>query len=129
MAYGPVATKTYELLKEEQRAMTEAGLQTLPFETKKLDKVIYIGAPKQAVDRNFFSRSDLEVFDAILTEYGELTFDQLHDETSKHFAYRNAWAGKPAARNSAAISYDDMLEESAAKEDYIDEISPVSQKM
>jgi uncharacterized phage-associated protein len=129
MEWGPVATKTYELLKGEVSAMKDAGLEALPFETKKLDKIVHIGAPKRAVDHKFFSRSDLEVFDQVLIEYGDLTFAQLHDATSKHFAYRNAWEHKAKAQKSAPMGYDDILEESAAKEEYIDEISSVSQKM
>lgn len=129
MEWGPVASKTYELLKGEEAAMKGAGLEALPFETKKLDKIIHIGPPKRAVDHKFFSRSDLEVFDQILAEYGDLTFAQLHDETSRHFAYRNAWDHKGETQRSAPIDYDDMLEETATKEDYVDEISLVSHKM
>ena len=127
--FGPVAAKTRELLGAEPQAMKEAGLDGLPFETGSLDGIIQIGAPKRAVDHKFFSRSDLEVFDDVLARYGDLTFAELHELTSRHFAYRNAWDNKPQQRRSAPISYDDMLEESAVKDGYIEEIGSVSHKM
>jgi hypothetical protein len=65
----------------------------------------------------------------VLAEYGDLTFDQLHDVTSKHFAYRNAWENRPPNKQSALMAFDDMLEESAARTDYLDDIEPVSHKM
>jgi uncharacterized phage-associated protein len=129
MPFGPVATKSYDLLKRNPAAMKEASIDDLPFETKQLDKIIYIGAPKRAVQHELFSRSDLEVFDRVLAEYGDLTFDQLHDVTSKHFAYRNAWENRPPNKQSALMAFDDMLEESAARTDYLDDIEPVSHKM
>jgi len=129
MQFGPVATKSYELLKRNPAVMREARIDDLPFETRQLDKTIYIGPPKRAVVRELFSRSDLATFDAVLAEFGELTFDQLHDITSKHFAYRNAWANRPQNHNSALMSFDDMLEENAKKSDYIDEIEHISHRM
>jgi uncharacterized phage-associated protein len=128
MEYGPVATNSYELLKRNKTVMKAAGIDDLPFETKQLDKVIIVGAPKRAFDRDLFSRSDLEVFDWVLTEYGDLTFDQLHEITSKHFAYRNAWENRGTKR-SAIMSFDDAVEENAQKADYIDDIAPVAHKM
>jgi hypothetical protein len=51
MQFGPVATKSYELLKRNPAALKEAGVDDLPLETKQLDKIIYIGAPKRAVQQ------------------------------------------------------------------------------
>jgi hypothetical protein len=88
-----------------------------------------VGAPKRAVQHELFSRSDLEVFDRVLAEYGNYAFDQLHDVTIKHFAYRNAWENRPPQSKSVLMAFDDMLEESATKTDYLDDIDPVSHKM
>ncbi len=129
MEWGPVASKAYEILQGQPAAMLDAGLESLPFKTEKLDRQIIISEPKRAVDKNFFSRSDLEVFDAVLAEFGDYSFGQLHDVTSQHFAYKNAWDSKPERRKTAPMSYDDMLEETAAKEEFIDEIAPLSHKM
>jgi uncharacterized phage-associated protein len=129
MEWGPVASRAYELLQEKPASMEDAGLKALPFELEKLDKVIVIVGPKRAVDKQFFSRSDLGVFDEVLAKYGELSFGELHDQTSQHVGYKIAWENKGERRKSAPIAYDDMLTEAASKEEYIDEIAPLSHKI
>jgi len=129
MQFGPVATKSYDLLKRKSSAFKEAGIDDLPFETQQLDRTIFIGAPKRPFNRDLFSKSDLTVFDEVLQEFGDYSFDQLHDVTSKHFAYRNAWSKRASDNGSVLMSYDDMIEESASKSEYIDDTAPVSHKM
>lgn len=129
MSYGPVATKSYELLKEEPEALEQAGIKALPFELQKLDKIIIIGKPHRPVDRKLFSKSDIQVFDEVLAEFGGLSFAQLHEVTSQHFAYRNAWNGRSEKQKAVPMSFDDMLDEREDKEAFIDDIGPVSQKM
>lgn len=129
MQHGPVATKTYEILKGEKKVLSDAGLEELPFHTSSLDNIIIIGSPKRSVDYDVFSKSDIVVADHVLDKYGDLPFAKLHDITSKHFAYQKAWNSRKGEAKSAVMSYDDLLEESAIKDDYLDEYGPVSANM
>src|SRR5271169_2700439 len=75
LPYGPVASKAMDLLEEDHWTMTEAGIETLPFETERTMRddrpITYIRAPKREVNRALFSKSDLKVFDEIIMKYGE----------------------------------------------------------
>lgn len=129
MAHGPVATKTYELLKGEKKALADAKIDALPFEVRRLDKIIIIGDPYRAVNYTVFSKSDLLVMDDVIERFADLPFGQLHRITSKHFAYQNAWKHKPEDAKSALMSYDDILEENPIKKDFIEEYGPISSHM
>lgn len=129
MQHGPVATKTYEILKGEKKALAEAGVTELPFHTSCLDNIIIVGSPKRSVDYDVFSKSDITVADEVLAKYGNLPFAKLHDITSKHFAYQKAWNTRKGDAKSAVMSYDDLFEESALKEDYLEDYGPVSANM
>jgi len=129
LPYGPIAAHAMDLLERDAAVMASAGIEELPFEVEDLDKITYIRAPKRAVDHDIFSKSDLAVFDEILKKYGKLSFDQLYQLTHSHFAYKNAWEKRRRGANRVEMSYDDMLDETARKQDLINDISPVSQHM
>ena len=129
MQWGPVASKALELLKRERKALAEAGIEDLPFETEVLDRVIHIAGPRRAVNKELFSRSDLRVLDEVIDGYAHRPFTELHDLTAEHFAYRRAWGEKPEGAKQAEMSYDDILDERADKDAIIEDLAPVSRYM
>ena len=129
MPWGPVATKTYELLKREAPAMREAGLTELPFDTERVEKIIYLGKPKRAVDLDVFSESDIEIIDEVLKEFGSLSMPELHELTKKHVGYKSAWNNKLAGARFAPIPYEDMLDSAVSKEALIEDLAPISDRL
>ena len=129
LPYGPIATHAMDLLERNAAVMTDAGIGELPFEVEDLDKITYIRVPKRAVDHDIFSKSDLAVFDEIIKKYGNFSFYQLYQLTHSHFAYKNAWEKRRRGAKRAKISYNDMVDETARKQEFINDISPVSQHM
>lgn len=129
MPWGPVALKTYELLKQEFGAMHAAGITSLPFKTTKVDKIIYLSEPERAANLDLFSETDLEEFDEVLREYGHLSMPELHELTMQDTAYKKAWDGRPEGSRLADIDYEDILVDSAAKEDFIEDIAPISHRL
>lgn len=130
LPFGPVASNTLDLLKnrESPSVLKKFGIDSLPFETEQLDKIIYIRAPKRAVNHDLFSKSDLKVFDEVIEKYGKHTFGELYNITHEHFAYKNAWSCR-GDKNSANIKYEDMMEESNFKASFIEEIEQISSHM
>src|ERR1700761_4111780 len=57
LQYGPVASNALDIIREIPGALKGAGLSQLPFETKKLDNIIYIKDPKRSVNYDLFSKS------------------------------------------------------------------------
>ncbi len=130
MEYGPVASNALDLLNGHAAVYKKFGISDiseLPFKIESLDKNRYINSPKRSVNYDLFSKSDIEVFDKILKDYGQSSFPDLRDITHAHFAYKKAWGTR--AKGSVPMSYDDMLEESPQKAAFIEEISPVSGHM
>lgn len=127
LQYGPVASKTLDLLHSNKDVLEEAGIAALPIELEQLDKIIVLRRPLRAVDYDLFSKSDLVVFDAVLEEFGDKSFSELFDLTHEHFAYQNAWRHKSGRRSR--MSYADMVEDSAKKAALIEDIAPVSAHM
>lgn len=128
LPYGPVASIALDLLKGDSKALQAAKIKELPFETRKLDKIIYMKEPKRAVDYDLFSKSDLMVFDEILRKYGKYNFDQLYRLTHSHAAYKNAWSTRGTLK-SVPMKYEDMIEESAEKAEMVDELSVMAPHM
>ena len=127
--HGPVATNTYDLLKNQNNdAMSKFGIEKLPFKKEKLDKIIYLSSPSRSVDHTLFSKSDLKVMDEILEEFGEKSFLQLRNITHDHFAYKSAWS-KRGQSKSYPMAYEDMLDESSDKSAFIQQMAPYSSYM
>lgn len=124
LPFGPVASNALDLLKGHAGVLERFGISELPFETEKLDRIVYIKSPKRAVNYDVFSKSDVEIFDQILNEYGHLSFGALYDITHSHFAYTNA--RNSGTNDAPPINYEDMLEESPKKSSFIEDFSAVS---
>lgn len=129
LPYGPVASSALALLKNSEGELARFGINALPFRLEKLDRVVYIREPLREVDYERFSKSDLKIFDAVLEEHGRKNFGELHDLTHAHFAYANAWNKRPVGKKSVLMRYEDMLDESSIKAEYIADIEPVAEHM
>lgn len=124
--YGPVASTALDLIKGNSHTLREAGISRLPISIQRLDKLYLLRKAERAVDLDVFSKSDLKVFDEIVAEYGDRSFDDLYQITHRHAAYRNAWDHKPSNDRRALIFYEDMLDDSPNKEEIIEDLEPIS---
>jgi uncharacterized phage-associated protein len=132
LKYGPVASQAKELLEQNRWTMLRAGLKELPFKIEKVSRpgpdrreLVIIGAPKRNVDLELFSRSDLRVFDQVLTDYGHLDFDALFNLTHKHFAYKKAWASRGQSMRGQ-MTYEDFIDSAEKRASIVSDIGPVA---
>jgi len=135
--YGPVASKTLDLLNHRPWVLKQAGLKSLPFKTEvgpvttksgRISETTYIREPLREVDRELFSKSDLKVFDEILAKYGNASFDELYDITHGHFAYLNAWTTRKHGER-AEMYYEEMIEDEARRAQLVEDVSSVAAHM
>lgn len=130
MPYGPVASNAYDLLKNPKKNFAKFNITELPFERLELDRMVFIGKPLRSVDHDVFSKTDLAVFNEIITKYGTCSFKDLYDLTHEHFAYRHAWDHiRSPEKKSVVMRYEDMLDEFPEKQSYLEEITPISEHM
>jgi len=109
LPYGPVGSIALNFLKRNAATMRRFRITGLPFETEKLDKIIYIRSPRAPVDYNLFSRSDLRVLDEIIAEHGDKTFDQLYKRDTFTFCLQkcmDAQSQGDQSRNNGLRRYD-----------------------
>jgi uncharacterized phage-associated protein len=128
LQYGPVASNAMDLLEHDPRALRAAGIEDLPFKTEEKNGITYIREPTREVDTELFSRTDLQVFDEILAEYGQMSFDELFNLTHGHVAYTNAW-DKRGFSNRSLMEYGDMVEDQKKRAAMEEDLAPVSAKM
>ena len=94
------------------------------FSIKSIGNLRYIEDPKREVDAGVFSKSDLAVFDEIVSRYGNWTFKQLYDHTHKHFAYKRAWDNRYT--NADSMRFEDVIDERADKEEIVEDLEFVA---
>ena len=116
MQYGPVASTTYDILKDEALAK-ELVHGERPFRVQGRFQV-YVD---QEVDYQALSESDIKALDWAMTNYGQLTFDELSELTHKDPAYVNA--------EGHLIRYEDFLEDSDGREERISELRESARRM
>lgn len=136
--YGPVASNTLDFLHKKFWVLRKAGINDLPFKTEvgtvrtksgKDTETVFIREPLREVNTDLFSKSDLRVFDEIIQRYGNASFDELYDETHKHYAYLNAWENRRGEADCALMFYEEMIEDETRRAEIVEEISDVSQHM
>lgn len=133
LPYGPVASKAMDLLNGDKWVMKEAGIDSLPFDLVKVTRggkeTVALCDPSRDVDFDLFSKSDIRIFDEVLSEYGDKDFDELFELTHGHYAYKKAWRGRAAGSKRALMSYEDMIEADDKRIDILRDIGPVSANM
>lgn len=118
MDYGPVASVARKIFQGE--SVRGINLGDLPFEINKIGKYFFIENPKKDIQRSLFSKSDLLVLDEIVEQYGRSEFGELYKLTHKHFAYTRAWDNRNT--NADPMFFEDFLDETADKEDRVQEL-------
>jgi uncharacterized phage-associated protein len=133
LPYGPVASKAMDLLEEDHWTMTEAGIETLPFDVEKAHRgdkdITYIRAPKRSVNFDLFSKSDIKVFDEIIAQYGKSSFEELFAITHEHYAYKRAWNNRRPGSKRSQMYYEDMIEDGEKRANIIENIGPFASFM
>ena len=136
--YGPVASSALDLLNGASPVLLGGSEKSLPFKTEKgtvktksgkETETTFIREPLRPVNLETFSKSDLQVFDKILSKHGNASFDDLYKLTHKHFAYLNAWEHRRYGGDRAEMFYDEMLDDKARRADLVEDISPVAAHM
>jgi uncharacterized phage-associated protein len=131
--YGPVASKTLDLLEGDNWVMRQAKIKSLPFKTEagkapNGSDTIFISDPARDVNYNVFSRSDLRVFDEVLQKYGNYSFKELMDLTHEHDAYLTAWNTRREGER-AEMFYEEMIEDEKRRAALIEDFDSVSAHM
>lgn len=122
MEYGPVASNALRIMKGE--AVSGVDKASLPFRIRKFDKLYFLEHPLREIKREIFSKSDLKVLDEIVQRYGRCSFRELYRLTHSHFAYDRAWQNRTSL--AEPMLFEDFIEESADKEELVDDIEFVS---
>lgn len=122
MEYGPVASNALRIMKGENVPGVDRTL--LPFEVRKIERHYFIERPKRDIEREMFSKSDLNVLDEIINQYGKYTFKALFDLTHNHFAYDRAWTNRQS--NAEYMRFEDFLDESVDKAEIVEDLAFVS---
>jgi uncharacterized phage-associated protein len=126
--YGPVATNALDLIKGRSSVLKAAGIDALPVRLETRDKIVILAEPMRGVDYDVFSRSDIAVFDEVLSQYGSKSFDELYKLTHAHFAYSFAWKNRRQGKR-ALMYYEDMLDEDSRKASKVSILEPLSENM
>ena len=135
--YGPVASNTLDFLNENHLALRSAGIRALPFRTERGTirtksgrdtDTVFIREPDRKVNFDLFSKSDLQVFDEVISKYGNASFDELYEETHSHFAYDNAWRTRRRG-DRAAMFYDEMIEDESLRAALLKDLSAAADHM
>jgi uncharacterized phage-associated protein len=135
--YGPVASNALDLLHKKYWTLHRAGIKELPFKTEigtvksksgKETQTTFIREPLRDVKTEIFSKSDLAVFDEIIEQYGNASFDELFDLTHEHYAYTNAWSNRRRG-DRAEMYYDEMIDDLKIRESIVEDLLPVAAKM
>lgn len=134
LPYGPVASKTKELLEGDERILRAAKIKRLPFRIERVTRpgkedLLKITDPLREVDFDLFSRSDIAVFDEIIDMYGDYTFDELYNLTHEHPAYQKAWQGRPQGAKSAPMLYEEMIDSKERRAEIVEDIGPVASRL
>ena len=133
LKYGPVASKAMDLIEEDKWVMREARIDALPFEIEIKDvngrPVKVVGAPLRDVNFDLFSKSDIRVFDEIIKEFGDKTFDELYRITHDHDAYIRAWKAREKGSQRSPMAYEDMIESEEKRAEIVEDIAPVAARM
>lgn len=121
MKNGPVASTTYDIIKQNKRLAEKIDFSRLPFELVNRGDREYVSNPTRPADEKILSVSDRRVLEWVVKEHGAKTFGQLYDITHAHKAYAKAW-NKRGDKRSRPILVEDMIEESEDKKSLVEEL-------
>lgn len=126
---GPVASLIYDLLEQ---------VEANPYsqEAKRLAENLEVDhryanprfKAKRAFDAEALSRSDIAALDKVITEYGQMKFEELRALSHATPAYERAWNSRGLLNKRARINFEDFFDEDAdalagAKEEMLENFS------
>src|ERR1700730_16689151 len=126
MDYGPVASITLDLIKGTRKFLDEDDVDVFPVRLEKRANIYILAEPLRPINYDLFSKSDLQVLDAIIQEHGSKSFDELYELTHGHFAYESAWNSRPSGIKRSLMFYEDMLDEGPGKASLIEDLEGIS---
>lgn len=101
MDNGPVASNSYDMLKNS----------TLDYELfRKPHSTINYVRPLRKANLDYFSDTDIEIFDNVLDKFKELNAKEMSQETHKTKAWDKAWKNKNPFSRRSRMSYEDFFE-------------------
>jgi hypothetical protein len=133
--YGPVASTALDILNSRaDKLLKDAGIDHLPFEMEKGKlssghETVFIRKPLRDINQDLFSKSDLKVFDEIISEHGNATFEELFLLTHVHAAYVNAWGRRGYYSKRSEMHYEEMIEDEAKRTALVDDLAPIASHM
>lgn len=129
LKYGPVASVAMDLMRADSFLMNRAGVETLPFDLgTSSEGHACLGQPHREVDYDLFSKTDLAVIEEIVEKYGNLSFDDLFEETHEHDAYKFAW-GRRGNQQRAEMYYEEMIESKDKRQALVEDVADVSMRL
>jgi uncharacterized phage-associated protein len=126
LPYGPVASNAMDLMEMDARALARAGVADLPFGLVKDGALVRLGPPKREIDREMFSRTDLQILEAVVAEYGDRTFKELFEATHDHPAWKLAWGRRAQNAKRSEMFYDEMIDSEEKRRAIVKDLSGVS---
>jgi uncharacterized phage-associated protein len=114
LPYGPVPQTTYDIMKCDPLALSELGLNSLPFEVVDGHYI----KPLRVPDMSFLSESDVEALEEGWRQYGTLSFGGRTTRSHEHPAWKKAW---DAGRQQ--MDYADFLDPENCSAEIIDDLA------
>jgi hypothetical protein len=127
MDYGPVASITLDLIKGRQKFLDGDGNNVFPVHLEKRSNIYILAEPLRPINYDLFSKSDLQVLDAVIQEHGSKSFEELYKLTHDHFAYESAWNSRQRGMKHSLMFYEDMLDEGSGKAALIEDLEGISE--
>jgi len=112
MKYGPIPSKTYDILNNDLLTMSCLGLTEVPFERNN----IIIKALRNP-NMEEFSESDIEALQYGWDEVKDKSFKQISDSLHEHDAYKKKWDSSERTVNSIPIDFEDLIVDKEIKEE------------
>ena len=112
MEYGPIPSKTYDILKNEPLTLSYLGITELPFERSQ-----NIIKAKRKPNVEEFSESDIEALQRGWSKVKDKSFDQIKDNLHEHEAYGKKWNNPERITNSVSMDFEDMIDNDEIKEE------------
>ncbi len=110
--FGPIPSETRDLIKALVEEKKEAPNFAIFEEAFELDRDFSYPRliARQEFDADLFSKSDIEVLDEIILEYGSKSFDELKAITHGTVAFCKAWK-EDGSKKSFLMAFEDFFEE------------------
>jgi uncharacterized phage-associated protein len=105
MYHGPVASCTYDILKEKPFALKQVG-SALPWKREQIDQFKFsYHTPSRIVDEDILSPSDVEELEAAYKIVSSLGFRKVRKLTHEDVAYTEAWRDEGGPNAAYPMAY------------------------